>query len=141
MRHHQHAHPAPRQPPHRLPHLRRRLPVQPARRLVQHQQPGPADEGAREGDALRLAAREARAAGADGGAVALREGEDEVVDAGGGRGGADRGRGGERAGLREAVGDVGGDGGGEEGGLLRDEGDEGAEGRGVQVRDGHVVDG
>jgi len=74
-------------PPARRPlqcrlHERLALRVETASRLVEEEHGRVADQGARDGKALLLAAREAYTARADGGVVALREGDDEVVDVG-----------------------------------------------------------
>lgn len=157
MRDAQNPHPPPFRlyPPFQpIPHLPRRLPVQRPRRLVQDEQFRSPEERARDGETLRLAAREGsrsnttatgggkgRKGGGEGGVVALGEGEDEGVDRGGGGGGADGGE--EGGGGRGGVGDVccdGGSRGWEEGWVLGHEGDEGAEGRDVEVGDGDGVD-
>lgn len=77
-----------------------------------------------------MAARELHVAG-KGCVVAEGQGEDEGVDRGGGGGGADGRE--EGCGGGCGVGYVGRDGVGEEGWVLGHEGDEGAEGRDVQV--------
>ncbi|TKW51306.1 hypothetical protein CTA1_2384 [Colletotrichum tanaceti] len=98
------------------------LAVEGAGGLVEQQQRGPADEGAGDGDALLLAAREGDAGVADLGVVALGQGGDEVVDAGVAGGGV---QGLVRHGglVLDAQQHVLADGAGEEVGLLRDEGD------------------
>lgn len=58
------------------------LRVERAGGLVEEQHVGLADEGAGNGHALLLAARERDAAGANVGVVALGQGDDEVVDGG-----------------------------------------------------------
>ena len=69
-------------------------------RFVEHQDRRIAQQGAGDGDALALAAREAQAPLADHGAVALRQAPDEVMRVGGTRGRLDLRR--ARAGLAEA---------------------------------------
>lgn len=58
------------------------LGIEGARRLVEEQDVGAADERARNGDALLLAAGERHAAGANVGVVAFGQGHDEVVHLG-----------------------------------------------------------
>ena len=74
--------PPARRPLQRRLHERLALRVETAGRLVEEEHGRVTDQGARDGEALLLAAREAYAARADGGVVALREGDDEVVDVG-----------------------------------------------------------
>lgn len=124
------------QPPYQRPHPSRRLPIQRASSLIQHQPLRSPHHRPRNRDPLRLTPAQPVPARADERVVAEAEGGDEVVDACCFGGGADGGAGGEEGVLGEGVGDVLGDGGGEEGGVLGDDGDEGADGREVQGVEG-----
>ena len=73
-----------------------------ARRIVEHEDPGVAQDGACQRDALPLPAGQAQAALADDRVVAPREGHHEVVGLGGARGRLDL----VVRGIRCAVGDV-----------------------------------
>ena len=95
------------------------------------------EDGAREGEALALAAGEAHATVADHGVVAARLGRDEVVGGGGFGGGDDVGF----AGAEAAEGDVGADGVVEEGDFLADDGDGAAQAFDRDVAQVLAVDG
>lgn len=141
MRHHQDPHPLFPQPRHQLADPPGAFPVQRARGFIQHHEHRLPGHGPRDGDALRLPARQARAAFADEGAVASWQAGDEGVDARDLGRGFDVGAGGERGAFGHGVGDVEGDGRGEDLGRLGHDGDEGAEGGEVEGRDGERVEG
>lgn len=63
-----------------------RLAIEAAGGLIEHQDDGVADQGTGDGDALALAARQAPSGFADIGGVTVGQVDDEVMDAGGGRG-------------------------------------------------------
>jgi hypothetical protein len=78
-----HRSPPPRRRLQRLLHYLLTLRVQRARRLIQQQDRGVTHQGARDGDALALAAGEGESPRSGVRVVAFREGGDEVMDVGG----------------------------------------------------------
>ena len=105
--------------------------VEGARAVVEDEDLGVFEERSGDGDALALAAGEAHTALRDGGVVAVRLGEDEILGLGDLGGPAD----GLLIRIRTADGNVVSDGGAEEFILLRDESDLAAQGREVEFFD------
>lgn len=104
--------------------------------FIKDENGGIAEDGSGDGDALALSTRESRAAFAQHGLIALREGHDEVVGIGAFGGGLDLLLGG----LRTAIGDVGCNGIGKEEGLLEDEANVGAQGCDGAIADIGAID-